>query len=66
MHYHNLNNESFGIIFFAALFAWPLISPLIKPRDITKDIQQNTIKFHVTFHVLKIANCIIGSSNIFG
>ena len=47
-------NESFGIIFYAALLAWPPISPLIKPRDRTKKFQQKAIQFHGTFYSLKI------------
>ena len=54
--FRNLNNESFGIIFCAASFAWPLILPLIKPRDMTKEFQQRAIQLHGTFHGLKITN----------
>ena len=49
-------NESFGIIFYAALLAWPPIWPLIKPRDRTKKFQQKAIQFHGTFYSLKITN----------
>ena len=42
----DLNNESFRIIFYAALFIWPLISPLSKLR----------IYFRGTFHSLEITN----------
>ena len=37
--FRNLNNKTFGIIFYAALFAWPLILSLIKPRDIKNEFQ---------------------------
>ena len=56
MSFRNLNNKPFGIIFYAASFAWPLISPLIKPRNITKEFQQKAIQFHGTFHGLKITD----------
>ena len=56
MSFRNLNNESFGIIFNVASFAWSPISPLIKPRDITKESKQKAIPFQRTFYGLEITN----------
>ena len=59
MSFRNLNNESFGIIFNVASFAWSPISPLIKPRDITKESKQKAIPFQRTFYGLEITNWYI-------
>ena len=52
----NINNESSGIVFYAASFASCLFSPLIKQGDRTKEFQQKAIQLHGTFHGLRITN----------
>ena len=51
IRFRNLNNESFGIIFYTASFAWPSFAlSLIKPRDIIKEFQQKAKKSNARNH----------------
>ena len=61
--FRNLDNESFGVIFNAASFAWPLISLLINQHEITSKFQQNTIQFHGTFHSLFLEKVVFKAVN---